>query len=180
MSDFDQDMRVIRTARLALEPQCAAHADEMFAVLADPAIYEYENEPPPSVEWLRHRFTLLESRRSSDGQEHWLNWVVRRREGDLIGYVQATVMPGARALVAYELNSRYWRNGFGREAVAAMIEELAQRYGVHTVAAVFKSRNERSRGLLRALGFSPAMAQEARALNAEADESVMVRLARTA
>src|SRR5256885_15929378 len=60
-------MRVIETGRLTLEPQTAAHAEEMFAVLSDPAIYEYENEPPPSLEWLRSRFTKLESRRSPSG-----------------------------------------------------------------------------------------------------------------
>src|SRR5207247_7165268 len=49
-------MRVIATGRLILEPQVAAHADEMFAVLSDPAIYEHENQPPPSIEWLRERF----------------------------------------------------------------------------------------------------------------------------
>jgi hypothetical protein len=33
-------MRIIATDRLRLEPQVATHAEEMFRVLADPAIYE--------------------------------------------------------------------------------------------------------------------------------------------
>ena len=70
-------MHVIETGSLTLEPQTAAHAEEMFAVLSDPAIYEHENEPPPSLEWLRARFAQLESRRSANGQEQWLNWVIR-------------------------------------------------------------------------------------------------------
>ena len=41
-------MRVIETGSLTLEPQTAAHAGEMFAVLSDPAIYKL--------------FTKLESR----------------------------------------------------------------------------------------------------------------------
>jgi len=90
-------MHVIETASLTLEPQTAAHAGEIFVVLSDPAIYEHENEPPPSLEWLRARFTKLESRQSSDGQEQWLNWVIRLPTSELIGYVQATVRPGGRA-----------------------------------------------------------------------------------
>ena len=39
-----------------LEPQVAAHAEAMFVVLSDPAIYAYENAPPESLEWLRKRF----------------------------------------------------------------------------------------------------------------------------
>jgi hypothetical protein len=62
-------MRVLETGALTLEPQTAAHAEEMFRVLSDPAIYEYENDPPASLEWLRARFERLESRRSPDGRE---------------------------------------------------------------------------------------------------------------
>jgi len=42
-------MRVIETPSLTLVPQTVAHAEEMFVILSDPAIYEYENEPPPSL-----------------------------------------------------------------------------------------------------------------------------------
>ena len=37
----------------------AAHADEMFVVLSDPAIYEFENAPPASADALRER--MIES-----------------------------------------------------------------------------------------------------------------------
>lgn len=66
-------MRTLQTARLTLEPQCAAHAAAMFAVLSDPAIYEYENAPPASVDALRARYAFLEGRRSPDGSQQWLN-----------------------------------------------------------------------------------------------------------
>src|SRR3989454_10531937 len=94
-------MHVIETGSLTLEPQTAAHAEEMFIVLGDPAIYEHENEPPPSVEWLRARFARLESRRSPDDREQWLNWVIRLPTSELGGYVQATVRPGGRAVMAH-------------------------------------------------------------------------------
>src|SRR2546430_10721018 len=101
-------MRMIATSRLTLEPQVAAHAEEMFVVLSDPAIYEHERKPPPSVEWLRERFGRLESRRSADGEERWLNWVIRLRTSELAGYVQATVLPTGRAAIAYVMSSRHW------------------------------------------------------------------------
>lgn len=128
-------MRAIETGSLTLEPQLAAHADEMFVVLSDPAIYEYENEPPRSRDWLRERFTRLESRRSADGRQQWLNWVIRLPTSELIGYVQATVHGDGSAGIAYELSSAYWGRGHARRAVEAMIAELAERYGVHRLNA---------------------------------------------
>lgn len=168
-------MHVIRTSRLTLEPQVAAHADEMFTVLSDPAIYEHENEPPRSIEWLRERFTRLESRLSSDGREQWLNWVVRLPSSELIGYVQATVHSGDRASIAYELSSRFWGRGFAREAVEAMVAELVGRYQVRNLSAVLKRENLRSLRLLERLGFSPA-SQELQATAAvEPGELLMCR-----
>jgi RimJ/RimL family protein N-acetyltransferase len=146
----------------------------MFRVLSDPAIYEFENEPPRSEEWLTQRYKLLESRGSPDGTEQWLNWVVRLPSGELAGYVQATVLASAKSCVAYELNSRYWRQGIGTSAVSAMLEELRSTYSVHTVVAVLKTANHRSMELLRRLGFAPASDSQAAEFKPEADESVMI------
>ncbi len=147
-------MRTLATARLTLEPQVAAHADAMFAVLSDPAIYAYENAPPASLAWLRERYAKLESRASPDGSEQWLNWVLRTADGTAIGYVQATV-DGDGAAIAYEMGSAWWGQGLAREAVAAMLAELA-RCGVRRFSAVAKRANVRSRVLLARLGFAEA------------------------
>ncbi len=168
-------MRVIRTRRLSLEPQVAAHAEEMYRVLSDPRIYEFENEPPPSLEWLRERFAKLESRRSPDGSERWLNWTVRLAGSGPIGYVQATVQPSGRAAIAYEISSLYWGRGIASEAVEAMIGELVQRYEVRTLAAVLKKANHRSLRLLQRLGFSPAPAAFHARPAPEPDELLMHR-----
>ena len=168
-------MRTIRAERIVLEPQTAAHADAMFPVLSDPAIYEYENEPPRSLEWLRGRFTKLETRRSADGTEHWLNWVIRIPTSELIGYVQATVHPDGRAAIAYELASRFWGRGFAHAAVQAMVPALKDDYGVRRLSAVFKRRNHRSQRLLERLEFTPATPALHAELGAEADEMLMVK-----
>jgi len=168
-------VRLIQTDSLTLEPQTAAHAEEMFAVLNDPAIYEYENEPPPSLEWLRARFTKLESRLSANGQEQWLNWVIRLPTSELVGYVQATVHPDGRAAVAYELSSDYWGRGLARQAVQAMISELAGHYRVHTLSSVLKRGNLRSMRLLERLGFSPASPEQHVKHRVEPDELLMLR-----
>lgn len=171
----DEALRMLASQRLVLEPQVAAHAPAMFEVLCDPALYEYENEPPSSVEWLRRRFTLLEARESGDGRQQWLNWVIRLASGDLAGYVQATVTGDGHAAIAYVLRSARWGRGLASEAVGAMIAELATRYDVHTLTAVLKRENRRSLRLLERLGFSMAPAALRAALEVEPGELLMVR-----
>jgi len=168
-------MRTITTPDLVLEPQVAAHAEEMFLVLGDPAIYEYENEPPASLEWLRERFTRLETRRSGDGVELWLNWALRLTSGELIGFVQASVFPDGRADIAYVLASRYWGRGLAHRAVTTMIGELAGYYGVRSLSAVLKRPNHRSQRLLERLGFTVATPELRAGRRVAPDELLMHR-----
>jgi RimJ/RimL family protein N-acetyltransferase len=162
---------------LTLEPQIAAHAEEMFRVLSDPAIYEYENEPPPSLEWLRERYARLESRSSPDGAQRWLNWVVRLETGELAGYVQATVHADGRAAIAYVLGSRHWGRGIASQAVSMMMEQLRDDHGVQVFHAVLKRANWRSMRLLERFGFTRA--PEGDGVEIEPDESLMVLLPTT-
>ena len=168
-------MRTLVATSFVLEPLVAAHAREMFEVLSDPAIYEFENSPPSSAEWLEERYRRLEQRGPASGSEKWLNWVIRLPNGQPAGYIQATVLQGNTSLVAYELNSRYWRQGLAFSAVQTMLEELSGRYRVQTFVAVLKATNYRSSGLLRKLGFAPASDQLATMFKDEPDELVMVK-----
>jgi RimJ/RimL family protein N-acetyltransferase len=144
----------------------------MFIVLSDPAIYEFENQAPVSVEWLRNRFAKLESRLSPDGQQRWLNWVIRLPKGELIGYVQATIFPDDRADLAVVLASAYWGQGLAKCAVKTMMDELITAFQVQHFTVVLKERNFRSRRLWESLGFRPA-SNDVRKIETEADELLM-------
>ena len=166
-------MNAICADEFTLEPQTAGHAGAMFSVLSDPAIYEFENEPPPSLSWLAERYSRLESRRSPNGDEDWLNWVIRLPGGELVGFVQATVRKDRPARIAYVLGSRYWGRGYAFRAVRAMMNEVAQAYGACDFAAIFKRRNVRSRRLLERLGFAESSSAVSGLFDVEPDEVVM-------
>lgn len=168
-------MRVLESSIVRLEPQREAHAEALFEVLSDPAIYAFENEPPASVEWLRERFRRLESRESADGTERWLNWVVFAIPATPVGYVQATVYPTGHADIAYVLGSRFWGRGLATAAVELMVAELQARYGVKTMAATLKRENARSLRLLERLGFAPAPEALSAGIGVAPDELLLVR-----
>ena len=168
-------MRTPETASLTLEPQMAAHAEEMFFVLCDPRIYEHENAPPTSLAWLQARFTRLESRCSADGREQWPNWVIRIPDQRLIGFLQASVHGNGSAGIAYELLSTYWGRGLAQQAVVLMIGELNELYRVGHFHAILKSANRRSARLLERLGFALASKALRAVLEIDADEIIMQR-----
>jgi len=147
-------MQTIATPELVLEPLGVSHAEEMFELLSDPAIYRYLDYPPlPSVDHLRGVYTQLEARRSPEGDEAWLNWVIRPHGRALVGYVQATVTSNRDAYVAYILASQYWGHGYAQKAMQPMLEHLAAVYGVDRFLATVEALNQRSIRLLERLGF---------------------------
>jgi len=146
-------VRRVAGVGVTLEPQLALHAAELYAVISDPALYEFiDAKEPASEEALRQRLLRLESRLSADGTEHWLNWVVRNEAGELVGYVQATVTPDHSAEIAYVLGRAYWRKGYAFAACTEMIEELRSSYGVTRLTATLDPGNASSLALLRKLG----------------------------
>lgn len=150
-------MTPTRTEHLLLEPLASCHAEEMFPVLSDPAIYEWlDYGAPASVEALRTLYVRLEVGQSPDGSEVWLNWLVRLDGGRAIGYVQATVYPGHKTYVGYVLASDYWGNGYATEAMTALLTHLAQEHPAPVTMAVIEVENVRSAALLRRLNFGVA------------------------
>lgn len=156
-----------------LEPRTTAHAEELFEVLAEPALYRYLDESAPaSVDALRSRLARSESRRSPDGSERWLNWVVRDDRNRPAGFVQATVRADGTALVAYLLGSAHQGRGLGQAALSRMLDLLAQAHAVDTFHAVIDRRNEPSVRLVRRVGFVAASAESTSSMQVSNTDAV--------
>ncbi|MGW0938765.1 GNAT family N-acetyltransferase [Streptomyces sp. NPDC002666] len=122
------------TARLDAEPLRVAYADEMAAVLADPALYAFTGGAPESAERLRARYER-QTAGSPDPDELWWNWVLRIRGEDcLAGYVQATVR-GSRAEIAWVTGAEWQGRGYAKEAVRGLVAHLMGGGVARTVVA---------------------------------------------
>ncbi len=123
----------LTTPRLVLEPLRRAHAARLFPVLADARLHAFTGGAPPvSEDALAERYGRLETRRSPDGRELWLNWVLvpRGADGgaagvDPVGTVQATVA-AAHAHVAWTVGAAAQGRGYASEAAAALVAHLVR------------------------------------------------------
>jgi RimJ/RimL family protein N-acetyltransferase len=160
-------MKPLATPRLDLEPLAAAHARELYEPLCDPALYLYiEERPPASLAALEARYRVLERRAPPDGRDEvWLNWACRERaSGVVAGLMQATVVPGAPALIAYVFAARGQGRGLAREACGEVVRALFDEWGQSAIEATVDPANARSIALLEALGFARAASSDTREL----------------
>lgn len=156
MSGGGVEAEPISTGRLELLPLRIEHAEEMAAVLADPALYAFIGGSPPAPAELRARYER-QIAGSADPAEAWLNWVVRLRdEGCLAGTVQATVAVAEprTAEIAWVIGTRWQGRGIATEAARALVTWL-RRQGVRTLVAHVHPDHAASAAVARAAGLTP-------------------------
>lgn len=86
----------------------------------------------------------------------WYQFVAERKDdGVLIGDIGVGFgVPGERQVeLGYRILPAFHRNGYAREAVAAITDYLIAEHGIHRFVGVAASLNVASRGVLRSLGF---------------------------
>ncbi|MEV0177345.1 GNAT family N-acetyltransferase [Streptomyces sp. NPDC050803] len=144
----------LHTPRLDLEPLRVEHAEEMAAVLADPALHTFIGGTPDTPEALHARYERLVAG-SPDPAVSWCNWVLRlRAEACLVGYVQATVTTGA-AEIAWVVGTPWQGRGLASEAARALVAWLTGRPGAPAVIAHIHPDHTASAAVAQAAGLIP-------------------------
>lgn len=146
---------VLYTDRLVLEPTEGSHAESMFPLMQDPAIYEWISvSPPASLEELKSRWSKYHSRLSPDGTQAWLNWAVKRvSDGLYVGNVDACVDTDKVATnVGYTFFPRFWGMGYASEAVSGLTDHLIS-FGIKKLVATVTVGNTRSYRILEKAGY---------------------------
>jgi RimJ/RimL family protein N-acetyltransferase len=143
----------LQTERLLLTPLRVADAIEMVEVLADPELYRFTGDSPPSIEELEHRYRAQVVGSSRKG-EVWHNWILRLAESQIaIGFVQATVIGGSAEL-AWVVGVPWQGQGFATEAAGAMRQWLAD-HGTTQITAHIHPEHKVSGRVATAIGLRP-------------------------
>ncbi|MGW4727915.1 GNAT family N-acetyltransferase [Streptomyces shenzhenensis] len=147
----------IRTGRLELRPLRVADAEEMAAVLSDPALHTFIGGTPATPRALRSRYRRLTAG-SPDPAVTWLNWVVLLRAEDrLTGTVQATITAadgGPVAEVAWVVGTPWQGRGIATEAARGLVGRLGL-LPVRRIVAHVHPEHHASAAVAAAAGLEP-------------------------
>jgi RimJ/RimL family protein N-acetyltransferase len=157
MIDLPPDTALITdTPRLRLVPATLSNAYELFLLLNDQRLHEFTGGTPLGEVDVADRLRRSQERRSADGHEVILDWIVRLVPlGEAIGEVTATVTDDAMAMCTCLIGRRWQRHGFAIEACAAMIRVLETHAGVRFVQARIPARHRAARAVAARLGLEP-------------------------
>lgn len=154
---FLQRMRALAetelgSERLVLEPLQADHAPRLFAGLSEPSLYRFiPQDPPEDLAGLTARFDRIARRGGVRGDEVWLNWAIRQRDGAYCGQFEATAAAGGLVDIAYFVFAPMQGSGIATEAATTALAAL-RAGGAKRIGASLDTRNLASAALVERLG----------------------------
>ena len=151
---------VLRTSRLRLVPAASTDLDRLRACWSQPEVRRFLFDDQPVSLELAASLLAEALPRARIGQGLWI--VERLEGGDFVGCAGlapltalAQPVPSARGqlepLIALE--PAHWHRGYGREALAALLEHAFRTLDQPGLSAVADQPNVRSHRMLQAVGF---------------------------
>jgi len=142
----------IATARLIVRPVRASDAEVLYDIRR--RVAEFQGVSDRTLEETRAMYSEMESRRPGE-EPGWHQYVIQSKLGAVIGDVGVNFEgPGPRQIeLGYSLHPEWWGRGAAGEALSALIGHLFREHKLHRAIAITAADNERSRSLLKRLGF---------------------------
>jgi len=142
----------IRTKRLLLRDVRANDFDAIHEYSIDEAVARFMDWGPNTLDQTREaleRWLVAQA----EAVRLALNLaVVVADEDRLIGSIRLSYQGHRNADLGYSLHSAYWRQGYGAEAAAAMLELVFERFGLHRIWATCDVGNVGSSGVMEKIG----------------------------
>ena len=164
MIDLPPDAALVAdTPRLRLVPALPDDACELFLLLNDQRLHDHVGGTPLGEQEILERLRRRSDRRSVDGRELLLDWIVRLVPlGEAIGEVTAVVDDDGHAELTLVIGRRWQHHGFGFEAVDAIVGLLEAHLGVRWMQVRIPSRHRAAQRLAERLGMTPTGARRGR------------------
>ena len=148
------DKAAICTQRLHLTPVDAANAETLWKLMQTPELRTYQDLPSMERAQFVGLISLHHRRlRPQPGRYEWL--IDRNDDGKTLGWVSLRIgeQTPESGEIGYSLLEEHRGNGYATEAVRALVDAAFSQAKLRRLRAFCLPENERSRALLRRLGF---------------------------
>jgi RimJ/RimL family protein N-acetyltransferase len=145
---------ILKTERLSLSPLRSSDAPALFAILGDAEAMKFWDRPAIARTATATEIVASQLAAMEDG--HFLYWTVRR-DNDAIGSVDLSALDFThlRGEIGFLFRRDQWGQGYGREAMRAVIDHAFGQLKLQRLEARVHAANAPAKKLIRLLGFEP-------------------------
>lgn len=145
---------VIETKRLKLRLMASKDAEDVFSIFSSEDVTKYYGMYP--MKDISEAEVLIEKFKKSFESFNSIRWGIELKDCNKIigtcGYHNWNKRH-FRAEVGYELNNKFWGNGYAKEAVLAIIEYGFNKMSLERIEAVVYPENIVSENMLKKMNF---------------------------
>lgn len=146
---------ILETDRLFLRDIRLSDKQRLYEIWGNPLVNQYTDFPGLDDPEMVH--TFIKMARERFNSKNGIRWGIILKENDLligtIGFNRWITQFGNFAVLGYDLDSAYWRNGYSYEAGRAVIEYGYNIMKLHRIEADIDTDNIASKKLLEKLEF---------------------------
>ena len=139
---------------LYLEKVTEKHAEKLYSYLKDSRLYEYLEDPIPTLAEISHKFKFAALEKSPDNDTMiWLKWVATNFQKQYVGIVEIGLFESGYAEIGFMTFADFQNQGYAPIYCFLAINQTKQRFGSLILTASVNEQNLASRKVIEKLGF---------------------------
>lgn len=139
---------------LRLEKVREQHAQILYSCISNPDLYEYLEEPIPTLIEVKQKFKFAALEKSPDNQTMiWLKWVAITPQNQYVGIVEIGIFEDGYAEIGFMTFVDFQNQGYARLYCSVAIAETQRRFNLLALHASVNQHNLASRKVVERLGF---------------------------
>ncbi|WP_427162227.1 GNAT family N-acetyltransferase [Aliinostoc sp. HNIBRCY26] len=140
---------------LRLEKVTEQHAQILYPYISNPKMYEYLEEPIPTLLEVQQQFRFAALEKSPDNETMvWLKWVAVTPQNQYIGLVEIGIFDDQYAEIGFMTFVDFQKRGYAPIYCYLAINEAQQRFQLSALHASVNEYNLASRKVVEKLGFN--------------------------
>ncbi len=146
----------IATRRLHIREYIVNDAPAVFTYVQDPAYWQYQRSEPPTAPQIDALIQWVVNEQAASPRLAYFLAATRKDTGEVVGEAVLKILNAGerQGEIGFGVAPRFWKQGFGGEIAAAMLEAAFQHFKLHRVSAQCSPDNKPSIRVLQKIGMA--------------------------
>jgi ribosomal-protein-alanine N-acetyltransferase len=144
----------LATRRLLIRDYAVEDAAAIFAYVRDPAYWQHQRPEPPTQQQVESLLQWVVKEQTATPRLMYFLAATRKDNGDIIGEGVLKIVNAAerQGEIGFGVSPRAWKQGYGTEIAAALLDVAFQSLKLHRVAGQCSPDNKGSIRIMQKLG----------------------------
>ncbi len=145
------------TRRLHIRDYVVGDAPTVFGYVNDPAYWQFQRAEPPTAQQIDTLIKWVVNEQSHTPRLAYFLAVTRKDTGEIVGeaVLKITNVAERQGELGFGIAPRFWKQGYGSEATAAVIDAALSQLKLHRLGGQCRADNKGSMRIMQKVGMAP-------------------------